>query len=118
MELQAAEKLTPPTGLPGLADARGTTLFLPEAPFLRSIWVTPGCDRSWATSVELEAEPPSNATVTDELLDAMEAEVVPADLAQVTYTSGSSADCAPPMAASGAPASSRSCRSRITARRR
>ncbi len=54
--------------------------------------MTPGCDRAWATSVELEAEPPSHATVTDELLDAMEAEVVPADLAQVTYTSGSSAD--------------------------
>jgi acyl-CoA synthetase (AMP-forming)/AMP-acid ligase II len=78
--------------VPGLAAADGPRLHLSDTPFLRSIWITPAGDRAWATGVELEAEPPAGATVDDELLAAMEAEVGPADLAQVTYTSGSSAD--------------------------
>jgi acyl-CoA synthetase (AMP-forming)/AMP-acid ligase II len=56
------------------------------------VWITGGTDRAWATAVDLEAEPDVSPGVDDALLSAMEAEVVPADLAQVTYTSGSSAD--------------------------
>ena len=67
-------------------------MFLPETPSLRSIWITGGTDRAWATPIELEAEPDVDPRIDDALLAAMEAEVVPADLAQVTYTSGSSAD--------------------------
>ncbi len=78
--------------VPGLVEASGRRLYLPDTPFLRSVWITPDSDRAWATPVELEAEPPADATLGDELLAAMEAEIVPADLAQVTYTSGSSAD--------------------------
>ena len=78
--------------VPGLADASGSPLFLPETPSLRAIWITGGTDRAWATPIELEAEPDVDPRIDDELLAAMEAEVVPADLAQVTYTSGSSAD--------------------------
>jgi acyl-CoA synthetase (AMP-forming)/AMP-acid ligase II len=76
----------------GLAASGSPELYLPDAPSLRAVWVTGGSDRAWATPVDLEAEPDLPAGVTDELLDRIEAEVVPADLAQVTYTSGSSAD--------------------------
>jgi acyl-CoA synthetase (AMP-forming)/AMP-acid ligase II len=78
--------------VPGLANATGPRLFLSETPSLRSVWVTGGTDRAWATAVDLEAEPEVDSQVDDALLAAIEAEVVPADLAQVTYTSGSSAD--------------------------
>jgi len=76
--------------VPGLADADGPRLFLTDAPFLRAVWLTDGSDRPWATPVDFRAAPPPG--VTDALLRAVEAEVVPADLAQVTYTSGSTAD--------------------------
>jgi len=76
--------------VPALTDATGPRLFLPEAPSLRQIWLTGSPARAWATPLDLDAQP--DATVTDDLLRAVEAEVVPADLAQVTYTSGSSAD--------------------------
>jgi acyl-CoA synthetase (AMP-forming)/AMP-acid ligase II len=78
--------------VPGLADAAGAPLYLPAVPSLRSVWITGGTDRAWAIPIELEAEPDIDRAIDDELLGAMEAEVVPADLAQVTYTSGSSAD--------------------------
>jgi acyl-CoA synthetase (AMP-forming)/AMP-acid ligase II len=74
----------------GLAAATGPRLFLPDAPSLRAVWLTDGADRVWATPLDLTAD--VDAAVSDDLLGAVEAEVVPADLAQVTYTSGSSAD--------------------------
>jgi acyl-CoA synthetase (AMP-forming)/AMP-acid ligase II len=81
--------------VPGLADATDPRLFLPDAPSLRAVWMTgtslpSGGDRAWATPLDLDAPAPD--AVADDLLRAVEAEVVPADLAQVTYTSGSSAD--------------------------
>jgi acyl-CoA synthetase (AMP-forming)/AMP-acid ligase II len=78
--------------VPGLADAPGTRLYLPETPFLRAVWIGGGADRPWATAVELESRPTAVDGVDDDLLAAVEREVAPADLAQVTYTSGSSAD--------------------------
>jgi len=78
--------------VPGLADATGPTLFIPAVPSLRSIWMTGSTDRAWATPVDLDAEPALPVGIDDKLLAALEAEVFPADLAQVTYTSGSSAD--------------------------
>jgi acyl-CoA synthetase (AMP-forming)/AMP-acid ligase II len=77
--------------VPGLADAAGSDLFLAAAPYLRHVWITGGTDRAWATAVDLDA-PDAPEAVTAELLRAAEAEVVPGDLAQVTYTSGSSAE--------------------------
>ena len=76
--------------VPGLADATGPRLFLPETPSLRAVWITGEVDVPWATPLDFDAD--ADPSVTDELLSAVEAEVVPADLAQVTYTSGSSAD--------------------------
>jgi acyl-CoA synthetase (AMP-forming)/AMP-acid ligase II len=78
--------------VPGLAEANGPNLFLPDAPSLRSIWVTGGADRTWATGMGLDDEPALPGGISDVLLRALESEVTPADLAQVTYTSGSSAD--------------------------
>ena len=77
--------------VPGLAGAAGPDLFLPELPYLRAVWITGDTDRPWARQVTLDPDSPVGAEVPDELLDAAEAEVVPADLATVVYTSGSSA---------------------------
>ena len=76
--------------VPGLAESSGRQLYLADAPFLRAVWITGDTDASWATSIEFGAE--SDVDIDDTLLRAIEAEVVPGDLAQVTYTSGSSAD--------------------------
>jgi acyl-CoA synthetase (AMP-forming)/AMP-acid ligase II len=80
--------------VPGLADARAdggaSALFLPAAPSLRAVWMSGDADAPWAAPVDLEAE--VAGAVPDDLLAAVEREVVPADLAQVTYTSGSSAE--------------------------
>jgi acyl-CoA synthetase (AMP-forming)/AMP-acid ligase II len=77
--------------VPGLSDASGPELFLSELPYLRSIWITGDTDRAWARQVSLEADGPSVDGPGDALLDAVEQDVVPADLATVVYTSGSSA---------------------------
>jgi acyl-CoA synthetase (AMP-forming)/AMP-acid ligase II len=76
--------------VPGLAGAAGPRVFLPDTPSLRAVWLTGEADRAWATSLDFDASADPDAT--DDVLRAVEAEVVPADLAQVTYTSGSSAD--------------------------
>jgi acyl-CoA synthetase (AMP-forming)/AMP-acid ligase II len=76
--------------VPGLADVEGPRLYLPEAPSLRAVWLTGAVDSGWATPVDFGAPAPDE--VTADLLRTVESEVVPADLAQVTYTSGSSAD--------------------------
>jgi acyl-CoA synthetase (AMP-forming)/AMP-acid ligase II len=81
--------------VPGLADAAGPRLFLPDAPSLRAVWLTGDSERAWATPLEVGEgadDAGADAAVTEVLVRAIEAEVVPADLAQVTYTSGSSAD--------------------------
>src|ERR1700687_4851373 len=78
--------------VPGLADQAGAgPPFLAEVPYLRSVWIVGATDRSWARPVTLGTSASLEADVTDELLEQVEAEVVPADLAQVVYTSGSSA---------------------------
>jgi acyl-CoA synthetase (AMP-forming)/AMP-acid ligase II len=78
--------------VPGLAEHGPSPLYLPDLPFLRSIWMAGGCDRAWATLVTLDTPPHSDVPgVDDALLEAIEAEVTPADLAVVVYTSGSAA---------------------------
>ena len=77
--------------VPDLRDASGADLFLPGLPYLRSVWMTGATDRAWARQVTIDDDIASGGPVTDELLAAVEAEVVPADLATVVYTSGSSA---------------------------
>lgn len=77
---------------PGLTDADARDgLFLPKAPYLRSIWISDVSERAWATSMAVSAERIGQDDLSDELLLAAESEVAPADFAQATYTSGSSA---------------------------
>jgi acyl-CoA synthetase (AMP-forming)/AMP-acid ligase II len=78
--------------IPGLADQDGFPYFLPELPYLRSVWITGETDRSWARIVDLGTTAPLEFDISDDLLQQAENEVVAADLAQVTYTSGSSAE--------------------------
>ncbi len=80
--------------IPGLADATGPELFLDGLPYLRQVWLTGPVDRPWATEVTLgddEHTAVHDGQPTDALLERIEAEISPADWAQVTYTSGSSA---------------------------
>jgi acyl-CoA synthetase (AMP-forming)/AMP-acid ligase II len=76
--------------VPGLARADRPALFLPALPFLRSIWITGDTDRRWATRVSLDPAG-GGGVASDEILEQVEEDVVPADLATVVYTSGSSA---------------------------
>jgi acyl-CoA synthetase (AMP-forming)/AMP-acid ligase II len=71
-------------GLPGLA--HGTTrIALPEAPYLRAIYVWPDCDRPWARPW------PSSPGTADDLAAAAEREVRPADDLAMVSTSGTTA---------------------------
>ena len=76
--------------IPSLSAQRRDAIRDLDVPYLRSIWMLGGSDRSWATEVDLDA--PDRSGVTDELLAAVEREVSPADPLLVIYTSGSSAD--------------------------
>lgn len=76
--------------VPALADAAGPALFIDELPFLRSVWVTGATDRVWARQLPLTVDA-VDVPVGDAMLAAVEEDVVPADLAAVIYTSGSSA---------------------------
>jgi acyl-CoA synthetase (AMP-forming)/AMP-acid ligase II len=80
--------------VPGLSDfKRPQNLLLPDLPYLRSIWITGHANREWAVSVPLDREGDAqlDEPASEEMLDAIEDQVVPADLATVIYTSGSSA---------------------------
>jgi len=77
--------------VPGLAEASGPELFLPETPYLRSIWISGETNRSWAHKMSFAVDQDPATQISDELLAAVEEDVTPADLATVVYTSGSSA---------------------------
>lgn len=75
--------------LPGLADAPHEQLYLPAAPYLRSVWTWGATTRAWAGSVD---DLLARADRVDEaLLAAVENEVTPADPMVVVYSSGSTA---------------------------
>ena len=77
--------------VPALAEHVGDAdLLLPSHPYLRRILLWGPTDRAWARHVDV-LETGEHPVVTDALVEAIEAEVVPADWAQVTSTSGSSA---------------------------
>jgi acyl-CoA synthetase (AMP-forming)/AMP-acid ligase II len=82
--------------VPGLASQGAGPLYLPVLPYLRAIWIAGGSDRAWATPVSFatdgDARDDADGLVTDELLAAVESEVVPADPGVVVYTSGSAAE--------------------------
>jgi acyl-CoA synthetase (AMP-forming)/AMP-acid ligase II len=82
--------------VPGLEGATRSPLYLAGMPSLRRVWMTGDAAapsaRPWATTVSLDGDTDADAEVTDEVLAAIESEIVPADLVQVTYTSGSSGE--------------------------
>ena len=81
--------------LPVLEDAvpelvgASAKLVCAELPHLRQVWVLGESDRSWASSVDLDAEVPE---VGEAILLAAEADVSPADWLTVISTSGSTAE--------------------------
>jgi acyl-CoA synthetase (AMP-forming)/AMP-acid ligase II len=79
---------------PSLKGQTAGALALPEAPYLRSVLVWGECDRGWAAPgpASLEAAAAARPELDDAILARIEANVVPADLLCIIYTSGSTAD--------------------------
>ena len=76
---------------PGLENQTADAIHIDELPYLRSIWVWGGSTRGWATPLDM-TDGGEEGPISDGLFSHIEAEVTPADWAQVTYTSGSSAE--------------------------
>lgn len=79
------------SALPGLGQATEPWLALEELPYLRQIWMSGATDRPWASRTELGGRGDTPGS-SDRLLEVVEEQVVPADLAMVVYTSGSTAE--------------------------
>ena len=78
---------------PSLAQAGADQHYLPEAPFLRSVWAAGGCERPWAESVDLGVVADhSQSQVDDAFLEAVEAQVTPGDWLMIIHTSGTTGD--------------------------
>jgi acyl-CoA synthetase (AMP-forming)/AMP-acid ligase II len=77
--------------VPGLAAAGAEPLFHTDLPYLRSVWVTGPTDRPWAHPLSLDFSAPGEPAVSAELLEAVEAEVTPADWMITVFTSGTTA---------------------------
>jgi acyl-CoA synthetase (AMP-forming)/AMP-acid ligase II len=76
--------------IPGLADRPGTTRRQPSHPYLREIWMWGNVHRSWAGSIdELVA---AGDGIEDDIIQAIEAQVTPADAMVIVYSSGSTSD--------------------------
>jgi acyl-CoA synthetase (AMP-forming)/AMP-acid ligase II len=77
--------------IPGLASAGQETLWLPELPYLRSVWVADSNrERSWAhpLTVDFRVQDSHDPMVPEPLYEAAEAQVTPADWKIVIFTSG------------------------------
>jgi acyl-CoA synthetase (AMP-forming)/AMP-acid ligase II len=83
--IDVAERLE--AALPELSGQSPGSLAIRAAPYLRRILLTGDSGRRWATRWDRDAE-----KVPQEVLAAVEDEVVPADLAIMVHTSGSTAD--------------------------
>jgi acyl-CoA synthetase (AMP-forming)/AMP-acid ligase II len=79
--------------VPGLASQEGGPLWLPELPYLRSVWVAGGAPRRWARplTVDFRTETALDPVVPEALLEAAEEQVTPADWKIVVFTSGTTA---------------------------
>jgi acyl-CoA synthetase (AMP-forming)/AMP-acid ligase II len=73
--------------LPGLGGAAAEQIFLPAAPFLRSVWTMGATSKTWARPLDALLE--RAGRVDGDLLRAAEAEVTPADPMVIVYSSGS-----------------------------
>lgn len=74
--------------LPGLEQGRSGALRLPDAPYLRAIWLDDAEGLDWAQPIDALL---ALDTLEHDLLAAVEREVTPSDEAVVVYTSGSTA---------------------------
>ena len=77
---------------PNLAADGSARLFLKAAPYLRTVVFCGGSDRHWAEGWPKLTELEDNDQVSDEMLQAAESEVSPADLMVMIHTSGVTAD--------------------------
>jgi acyl-CoA synthetase (AMP-forming)/AMP-acid ligase II len=77
-----------------LADAGPGPLYLPEAPFLRSIWVAGDTRNAWAERIDLgvHAKSAAAAEISDAFLESVEAQVTPGDWLMLIHTSGTTGD--------------------------
>lgn len=77
----------------GLSSCSSDHLRMTEVPYLRSVWILGESTRTWAKSFAISSDRSSYAIdgFDDQILEAHEAEVTPADDLHVTFTSGSSA---------------------------
>ncbi len=77
------------------ADLRGATdaqLFLPDAPFLRHVWLTGAVSpRPWVTACPSFVDLPDERAFSDEVFEAVESEVAPSDRMVIVQTSGATA---------------------------
>jgi acyl-CoA synthetase (AMP-forming)/AMP-acid ligase II len=80
--------------VPGLAGASRRELHLPDVPYLRSIWVSGSGDRPWAEPLDLDfrSRMGGREAVSEELLEAVEAQITPADLMMTVFTSGTTSE--------------------------
>ncbi|HSS09744.1 MAG TPA: AMP-binding protein, partial [Acidimicrobiales bacterium] len=85
--------------VPALAGAARRALRLPDVPYLRSVWVMGDDLRPWAEPLNLDfrvdsadsadsAETDGREAVSEQLFEAIEAQVTPADLMMAVFTSG------------------------------
>ncbi len=77
---------------PELGSAADADLELGDAPYLRQIWVCGGAAPRWAVGLPDVAELGDEPASADELLLAVEAQIVPSDLMVFVYTSGATAE--------------------------
>ncbi len=80
--------------VPGLATSSPGRIRTTELPYLRAIWLLSDSSRPWAESFDVSPAGADDAVdgFDDALLDAVEAEVTPADPITVVFTSGTTAD--------------------------
>jgi len=78
---------------PDLENSTSDGLYLPEAPYLRQVFVWGDCDRAWARpAAAVEGQAESLPALDDAFLASVEDGVTSADPVIVVYTSGSTAD--------------------------
>jgi acyl-CoA synthetase (AMP-forming)/AMP-acid ligase II len=77
---------------PELTTASASRLLLPDAPYLRDIWICGGSESPWAVAVPELGELDDDTEVRDALLEAVESQVTPADLMVMIFTSGATAE--------------------------
>jgi acyl-CoA synthetase (AMP-forming)/AMP-acid ligase II len=74
-----------------LSEQTGGPLYLSSAPYLRSIWVHGGSDRTWGTSVDVRSGAGAGDGAAG-VLEGLMGGVTPADPAVMIYTSGTTAE--------------------------